>query len=80
MTIEYEGVLHAQYCHFGELYYQSCEMCQDNPAETDEAIELMANSSGSWFLYDDAPPPQVCPMLSLRSEMEYDRQVMERNL
>ena len=26
VTIEYEGVLHAQYCHYGELYYQSCEI------------------------------------------------------
>ena len=21
VTIEYDGVLHAQYCHFGEIYY-----------------------------------------------------------
>ena len=21
VTVEYEGVLHAQYCHYGELYY-----------------------------------------------------------
>ena len=23
VTIEHEGILHAQYCHYGELYYQS---------------------------------------------------------
>ena len=44
-----------------------------------EAIEMMANSSESWSLCDNAPPPQVHPMLSLRLEMEYDQQVMERN-
>ena len=79
VTIEYEGVLHAQYCHFGEIYYQSCEIYGDDPEETDEAIEIMANSSESWSLCDNAPPPQVHPMLSLCSEMEYDQQVMERN-
>ena len=26
VTIEHERVLHAQYCHYGELYYQSCEI------------------------------------------------------
>ena len=26
VTIEYEGVFHAQYCHFVEIYYQSCEI------------------------------------------------------
>ena len=73
VTIEYEGVLHAQYCHFGIIYYQSCEIYGDDPVETDEAIELMAKYSESWSLCNDAPPPQVHPMLSLRLEMEYDR-------
>ena len=40
---------------------------------------MMANSNESWSLYDDVPPPQVHPMFSLRSEMEYNQQVMERN-
>ena len=79
VTIKHEGVLHAQYCHFGELSYQSCKIYGDDPAETDEAIEMMANSSESWSLCDDAPPLQVHPMLSLRSEIEYDQQVNERN-
>ena len=26
VTIKYEVVLHAQYCHFSELYYQSCKI------------------------------------------------------
>ena len=79
VTIEYEGVLHAQYCYFGELYYRSCDIYKDDPVETNEAIEMMDNSSEPWLLCDDAPPLQVHPMLSLRSEMEYDRQVMGRN-
>ena len=73
VTIEYVGVLHAQYCHYGEPYYQSCEIYGDDPAKTEEAIEMMANSGESWSLCDNAPPLQVHPMLSLRSEMEYDQ-------
>ena len=85
MTIEYEGVLHAQYCHFGEIYYQSCKIYEDDPAKTYEAIEMMANSSESRSLCDNAPPLQGHPILSLRSEMEFpsemenDQQVMKRN-
>ena len=30
VTIEYEGVLHAQYCHFGETYYKSCKIYGEN--------------------------------------------------
>ena len=40
---------------------------------------MMANSSELWSICDNAPPLQVHPMLSLRSEMEYDWQEMERN-
>ena len=47
VTIEYEGVLHAQYFHYGELYYQSYENYGDDPTKTDEAIEMMGNSSES---------------------------------
>ena len=47
LTIEYEGVLHAQYCHYGELYYQSYETYGDDPAKTEEATDMMANSSES---------------------------------
>ena len=39
----------------------------------------MANFSESWSLCNNASPLQVHPMLRLRSEMEYDRQVMKRN-
>ena len=70
VTIEYDGVLYAQYCHFGEIYYQTCAIYGDDPDETDEAIEMMANSSESWSLCDDAPPLQGHPILSLRSDME----------
>ena len=79
MTIEHEGILHAQYYHYGELYYQSCEIYGDDPAKTEEAIDMMAHSSELWSLCDNALPFQVNPMLSLRSEMEYDQQVIERN-
>ena len=47
VTIEYEGVLHAQYCHYGELYYQSYGIYGDDPTKTEEAIDMMANSSES---------------------------------
>ena len=56
VTIEYEGVLYAQYYHFGELYYQSCKIYGDDPNKTKEAIEMMANSSESWSLCDNVPP------------------------
>ena len=45
VTIEHEGILYAQYCHYEELYYQSCEIYGDDPAKTEEAIDLMAHSS-----------------------------------
>ena len=79
MTIEHESILHAQYCHYGELYYQSCEIYGDNPIKTKEAIDMMAHSSELWSLCDNAPLFQVNPMLCLRSEMEYNQQVIERN-
>ena len=56
VTIEYEGVLYTQYCHYGEVYYQSCEIYVDDPAKTKEAIDMMAKSSELWSLCDDAPP------------------------
>ena len=73
VTIEHEGILHAQYSHYGELYYQSCEIYGDNPAETKKVIDIMAYSGELWSLCDNAPPLQANPMLSLRSEMEYDQ-------
>ena len=45
----------------------------------------MANSTESWSLCDGAPPLQGYPILSLgsekqyNSEMDFNRQVMERN-
>ena len=41
ITIEMDGVLHAQYCHCGDIYYQPIEIYGDNPDATDEAIEMM---------------------------------------
>ena len=46
---------------------------------------MMANATQSWSLCDGAPPLQDHPILSLGSdkqydsEMDYDRQVMDRN-
>ena len=85
VTLEFDGVLHAQYCHCNEIYYQTCEIYGDDPDETDEAIEMMINSSESWSLCDGDPPLQGHPILSFRSEkeynseMDYDCQKMERN-
>ena len=79
VTIEHKGILHGQYCHYGELFYQSCEIYGDDPAETEQAIDMTAYSSELWFLFDNAPPFQVNPMLCFPSEMEYDQQVIERN-
>ena len=73
VTTKYEGVLYAQYCHYGELYYQSCKNDGDDPVKTEEAIDMLTNYNELWSLCDNAPPLQVSPMLSLRSEMEYDQ-------
>ena len=35
VTIKHEGILHAQYCHYSKLYYQSCEIYGDNPIKTE---------------------------------------------
>ena len=55
VTIEYDSVLHTQYCHFGEIYYQTCEIYRDDPDETDETIKTMANSSESCSLKRCSP-------------------------
>ena len=73
VTIAHKGILHVQYCHYSELYYQSCEIYGDDPAKTKEAIDMMAHSSELWSLCDNASSFQVNPMLCLRSEMEYDQ-------
>ena len=39
----------------------------------------MAHFIKLWSLCDNAPPFQANPMLRLRSEMEYDQHVIERN-
>ena len=45
VMIEHKGVLYAQYCHFGDLYYQSCEIYGDDPTETEEAMNRMAHAN-----------------------------------
>ena len=84
VIIEHEGVLYAQYHHYLELYYQSCEIYGDDPAKTEEAIDRMAHSSELWSFGDNAPFLSLCDNapsfhLTLYSEMEYDQQVIERN-
>ena len=90
VTIDYQGVLYAQYCHttddchHGEFYYQSCEIYGDDPAETEETIDRMAHSSEVWSLYANTPSLSLCDTspffhLTLCSEIEYYQQVIERN-
>ena len=50
VTIEHEGILHVQYCHYGELYYQLCAIYGDDPVKTEDAIGMMAHSSKLWSL------------------------------
>ena len=68
VTIKYDGVLHAQYCHCGDIYYQPCEIYGDDPDATDEAIEIMTNSTKLYSLCDGAPPLQSHPILKLGLE------------
>ena len=72
VTIEFDNVLHVQYCHCGDIYYQPIEIYGDDPDATDEAIEMMANSTESWSLCDGAPPLQGHPILSLGSKKQYN--------
>ena len=73
LTIELDNVLHVQYCYIsGDLYYQPIEIYGDNPAATEEAIEMMANATQSWSLYDGAPPLPTHPILSLGSDKQYE--------
>ena len=66
VTIRFDGVFHAQYCHFGEIYYKTCAIYGDDPDETVKAIEMMVNSSESWSLCDDAQTLQGHPILNFR--------------
>ena len=77
MICKYEEVLYAQYCHYGELFYQSCKIYEDDPIKTEEAIDKMAHSSKLWSLCDNAPSFQDNPML--HSELEYDQHVIGTN-
>ena len=90
VTIDHGGILYAQYCHtandchYGELYYQSCEIYGDDPAKIEEAIDRMAHSSEIWSLGEDTPSFSLCDnapsfYLTLCPKMEYDQQVIERN-
>ena len=44
VIIKHEGVLYAQYCHYGELHYQSCGIYGDDLAKPEEATDRMAHS------------------------------------
>ena len=86
LTIEMDNILHAQYCHVsGDLYYQPIEVYGDDPATSEEAIEMMANATQSWSLCDGTLPLQTHPILSLdsdrqyQSEMEFDKQIINQN-
>ena len=79
VTIEHKGILHAQYCQCGELYYQSCKIYGDDPTKTKETIDMLAHSGELWSLCDNASSFQVNPMLCHCSEIEYNQHVIERN-
>ena len=85
MTIEFDNVLHAQYCYCGDIYYQPIEIYGDDLDATDKTIEMMTNSTESWSLCDGAPPLQGHSILSFgskkqcNSEIDFDRQVMKQN-
>ena len=77
VTMEEDNILYEQYCHVsGDLYYQSIEIYGDDPAATDEAIEMMANATQSWSLCDGAPPLPTHPILSLESDMQYQSEIV----
>ena len=77
LMYEHEGVLYAQYCHYGELYYQPYKIYGNDFNKTEEAINRMAYSGKLWSLYDNTPSFQDNHML--RSEIEYDQKVIKTN-
>ena len=77
-TIIHDGVLFAKYsnCH-RELYYDSSEIYGDDPNESEETINRIANSSEVWTLCDNAPSLEDDSMFHF--EFLYEQHVTERN-
>mmetsp|Transcript_41755 Transcript_41755/g.46612 ORF Transcript_41755/g.46612 Transcript_41755/m.46612 type:complete len:242 (+) Transcript_41755:2105-2830(+) len=80
VTIIHDSVLFAQYsnCHH-ELYYESCEIYSDDPNESEEAINRLANSSKAWTLCDNTASPSLRDDSTFHSKFQYDKYVIERN-
>ena len=64
----------------------SFEIYGDDPVKTEEAIDRMTYSSEVWSFCDNTPSFSLCDNapsfqdnLTLRSELEYDQQVIEIN-
>ena len=73
----YDGVLFAQYsnCHH-ELFYQSCEIYGDDPNDSEEAIERLANSGEvSW---SEPSTPSLGDDSMFYEDFLYDQFVVER--
>ena len=79
VTIEHEGVLYVQYCHYGDVYYQSSEIYGNDSAKMEEAIDRMAHFSKLWSICVNAPSFQDFFLLRLCFEMEYDQRMIEIN-
>ena len=79
VTMKHEGILHAQYCHYKKLYCQLCKIYGDDPTKTKETIDRIAHFSELWSHCDSASSFQANPMLCLRSEIEYNQHMIERN-
>ena len=50
-VIKENGVLYMQKCLRGELYYEPCDIYGD----TDDSTTILAHSTDSWTLCDNAP-------------------------
>ena len=59
VMIEHEGILYTQYCHYGELYYQSCKVYGDDPTKTKEAIDVGYQTIKLW-IYHVHPTHKKC--------------------
>ena len=78
VTIEHEGVLYAQYSNYHrKLYYTSCKIYRNDPAETEEAIDRIVHSSEIWTLCDNVPSFRDDSMF--HSELLYDQHVIKKN-
>ena len=78
VTRMHDGVPFAQYSNYHhELYYESCEIYGDDPNDSEEAIDRLANSGEvSW---NNASSPSLGDDSTFHSDFLYDQYVIERN-